>query len=343
MAVINPLERKLTKRTSVHWLEAVPIPNAETITVARAYVQNWVARFGVPQHMTSDRGPQFVSELWTAMSNLLGTELHPTTAYHPQANGLIERNHRDVKAALKCRLTGPNWVDELPWVLLGLRTAPKEDLGSSSSELVYGSPLAVPGDFFPDSQPQSTSQELQRQRDRVGSLKPIPTSTHCSEHSRQPNVPGALKDAKFVFVRRDARKTPLQNPYDGPFEVIERAPKHFVLQLGNEQDSVSIDRLKPAYIDQTKPIQVAQPPRRGRPPGKTNPKPSGNGSLPPSAPKTPPTYAQTTSHTRNGSLPPSAPKTPPTDTKSLETPPTRPTYAEVTTRSGRTSKPPPRF
>ena len=40
-----------------------------------------------------------------------------------------------------------------------------------------------------------------------------------------------------------------------------------------------------------------------------------NGSLPPSAPKTPPTYAQTTSHTRNGSLLPSAPKAPPTDAK----------------------------
>ena len=97
--------------------------------------------------MTSDRGPQFVSELWSCMSNLLGTDLHPTTAYHPQANGLIERNHQDLKASLKCRLNGPNWIDELPWVLLGLRTAPKEDLRSSSAELVYGSPLTVPGDF----------------------------------------------------------------------------------------------------------------------------------------------------------------------------------------------------
>ena len=42
---------------------------------------------------------------------------------------------------------------------------------------------------------------------------------------------------------------------------------------------------------------------------------AGNGSLPPSAPKTPPTYAQMTSHTGNGSLPLSAPKTPPTNAK----------------------------
>ena len=31
--------------------------------------------------------------------------------------------------------TGHNWFDELPWVLLGLRTAPKDDLQSSSAEL----------------------------------------------------------------------------------------------------------------------------------------------------------------------------------------------------------------
>ena len=276
------------------WLEAVPIPNMETVTVARAYIQNWVARFGVPQHMTSDRGRQFISELWTAMSNLLGTELHPTTAYHPQANGLIERNHRDLKASLKCRLNGPNWVDELPWVLLGLRTAPKEDLGSSSAELVYGSPLAVPGEFFPDGQPQSASQELQRQRDRVGSLKPTPTSAHGEDISHRPNVPSTLETAEFVFVRRDAQKSPLQKPYDGPYEVVERAPKHFVLQFGNRQDSVSIDRLKPAHLDQTQPPQVAQPPRRGRPPG------SRNQATPRTDPPPIPTYAEVT--TRYGRM-----------------------------------------
>ena len=47
-----------------------------------------------------------------------------------------------------CTIDGPNWVDELPWILLGIRTAPKEDLGTSSAELVYGVPITVPGDFF---------------------------------------------------------------------------------------------------------------------------------------------------------------------------------------------------
>ena len=100
------------------WPEALPIKDVEMRTIARAFIQNWVSRFGVPSLMTSNRGPQFVSDLWAAMSTLLGTSLHPTTAYHPQANGLVERMHRTLKGSLKARLTSPHWVDELPWVLL---------------------------------------------------------------------------------------------------------------------------------------------------------------------------------------------------------------------------------
>jgi len=314
------------------WLEAIPIRKVDTETIARAYIQNWVARFGVPLHMTSDRGPQFVSELWSCMSNLLGTDLHPTTSYHPQANGLIERNHRDLKASLKCRLSGPNWVDELPWVLLGLRTAPKEDLHSSSAELVYGSPLTVPGNFFPDSEPRSASQELQQQRKRVGNLCPVPTTAH-GEDKIQSHVPNSLKQAKFVFVRHDARRTPLQTPYDGPFEVIERTPKHFTLQLGDERDKISIDRLKPAYLDQSQPPQVAQPPRRGRPPKKQV-----------SVPEAPigQQDVQDLSDNRLSKTHPEVPAVPEVQ-QSEETVPVKPTYAEIVTSRGRISRPTRRY
>ena len=268
------------------------------------------------------------------MSNLLGTDLHPTTAYHPQANGLIERNHRDLKASLKCRLSGPNWVDELPWVLLGLRTAPKEDLKSSSAELVYGSPLTVPGDFFPDSEPRSAPQELQRQRERVGKLCPVPTTAH-GEDKIQSHVPNPLKQAEFVFVRHDARRTPLQTPYDGPFEVIERTPKHFTLQLGDKQDKISIDRLKPAYSDKSQPLQVAQPPRRGRPPKKQVSVPAAPEV--PSAPEVP-TAPEV----------PAAPEVPEVpevqhEPNQAQTVPDKPSYADIVTRRGRISRPPRRY
>ena len=70
-------------------------------------------------------------------------------AYHPQANGLVERFHRHLKSALRARLKGPRWIYELPWVLLVIRTSPKEDIRFSLAELVYGAPLTVPGQFLP--------------------------------------------------------------------------------------------------------------------------------------------------------------------------------------------------
>ena len=51
-----------------------------------------------------------------------------------------------------------------------------------------------------------------------------------------------------MFVRRDAQKPPLQPTDDGPCKVIDRKERFFVVALnGNRQDTISIDRLKPAY------------------------------------------------------------------------------------------------
>ncbi|KAH8413882.1 hypothetical protein KR222_003403, partial [Zaprionus bogoriensis] len=76
-----------------------------------------------------------------------GSEHIHTTAYHPQSNGLVERWHRSFKVALICHSDTP-WVQHLPAVLLGLRTCYKEDLKISVSELIYGTPIRVPNEFF---------------------------------------------------------------------------------------------------------------------------------------------------------------------------------------------------
>ena len=65
----------------------------------------------------SDKGAQFRYEIWNNGAYLMGFQLYHTTAYHPQSNGLVERFYRIMKTSLKARLTGPNWRDELPWVL----------------------------------------------------------------------------------------------------------------------------------------------------------------------------------------------------------------------------------
>lgn len=245
------------------WPEAIPLLKTDAESCAKAFIFHWVSRFGLPGHITSDRGPQFVSKLWSSMAELLGIKLHPTTAYHPQANGMVERFHRSLKASLRARLTSPNWVNELPWVLLGLRTTPKDDLGVSSAEMVYGTPLTVPGELFIGRSPDETLpyQHLQKLRETVRNLKPSPTAIHGKKSS---SFPPSMKDPPYVFIRRDGHKTPLQQPYMGPFRVIQHGEKFFKVDYGGKPESISVDRLKPAHTDPDV-DPVIQPPHRGRP------------------------------------------------------------------------------
>jgi hypothetical protein len=65
--------------------------DATANSCARALLTHHIAQFGVPSDITSDWGAQFTSALCTALSTLLGAQLHWTTAYHPQSNGIVER------------------------------------------------------------------------------------------------------------------------------------------------------------------------------------------------------------------------------------------------------------
>ena len=130
------------------WPEVIPLSDTSTETVAQAFLLGWIARFGVPTTLTSDRGGQFESNVWNHLMQLLGIHRIHTTAYHPCSNGLVEHLHHQLKASLMAHLPQTNWVEFLPLVLLGIRTALKEDIQQTSAELVYGTTLRLPGVFF---------------------------------------------------------------------------------------------------------------------------------------------------------------------------------------------------
>ena len=215
--------------------------DASTDSCVAAFINGWVSRFGLPDVVTSDRGTQFTSHLWQQLNRRLGTSAINTTAYNPEANGMVERFHRSLKAALMARCSSENWKRELPWVMLGLRTAPKDDDDHSPAERVYGDQLTVPADFFRPTQDLSPSQ-LQ---EAVQRFIPCRQTYHPA---RQTHLPASLMTATHVFVRTDAVKPPLTQPYTGPYKVHERKDKAFRVKVRNSLEWVSIDRLKPAYL-----------------------------------------------------------------------------------------------
>ena len=79
------------------WPTAIPIKDIAVNTILDAFAHGWVATFGVPSSITTDRGSQFLSAAWTQLMSTWGIRTHTTTAYHPEANGLVERLHRRLK------------------------------------------------------------------------------------------------------------------------------------------------------------------------------------------------------------------------------------------------------
>lgn len=230
------------------WPEAFPVKDITADTVAKVIYEGWIARFGVCHRISSDQGRQFESSLFSRLMHYMGVEKIRTTPYHPQSNGLVERWHRSLKVALTARLNCTSWLDELPTVLLGLRTAIRRDSGVSAAEMMYGQVLRIPGEFFdvtrqPIADPATLVEQI---RDTINKYKPVARSIHSS--SRAIFVHPDLQTSDYVFVRRDAVRKPLQPTYDGPYGVIRRGAKVFDIKIKDKISRISIDRLKPAYL-----------------------------------------------------------------------------------------------
>ena len=260
------------------WPEAIPLTSITADAVAQAFLSGWISRFGVPSTIITDRGRQFESQLWNNLMSLLGSKRARTTAYHPQTNGMVERFHRQLKAALKAQPTPDAWMDSLPLILLGIRTALKEDISSTAAEMVYGTTLRLPGEFFTPSpttslpDPVDFISKLKQHFKHVHPISPRPTQ-------RTSHISDRLSTATHVFIRHDGVRKPLQPPYDGPFQVISRTDKHFTVALNGRKDTVSIDRLKPAHLDTTDTAAPTQPVSQTVPP--STPTPTANQNSPP--------------------------------------------------------------
>ena len=129
------------------WPEAIPMVDIRADTVADAFFSGWIARYGTPATITTDRGAQFESKLWDSLCNQNGIIRNRTTSYHPQSNGMVERFHRQLRAAIMAHESPNPWTITLPAVLLGVRSAVKERLGRSAAEMIYGTTLRLPGEF----------------------------------------------------------------------------------------------------------------------------------------------------------------------------------------------------
>ncbi|CAK8671043.1 unnamed protein product [Clavelina lepadiformis] len=188
------------------------------------------------------------------MAKFMGTKLIHTTSHHPQSDGMLERAHRTLKTALKAYSCSHDWYSHLGWVMLGIRASVKEDIECAPSQLVFGTSIRLPGEFF-----ETPSLDIIPQSKYVEQLTQfMATLRYVPPHEPYPIktfVDPELKTCSHVFIRHDGVRTGMQRPYSGPYSVIDRQEKFFTIDLNSRIDNISINRLKAGHIPVPNPAE----------------------------------------------------------------------------------------
>ena len=164
--VVGPLPRTMRGNRYIvvaidyltKWTEARAIQLADALTIAPFIYEDIICRHGIPREVTSDRGTEFVNELMATFYQQFNIRHITTTAYHPQANGLVERANQTLKNTISKAVSqhGGDWDLYLPSALFATRTMRQDTTRFTPFELVYGREARQPVDEIIDENRKAT-------------------------------------------------------------------------------------------------------------------------------------------------------------------------------------------
>ena len=121
------------------WVELIPLQDKTAESVVSGVMGGWISRHGAMKELFTDQGKEFVNQSFQELGRKLAVGHQTTLAYHPQANGLVERTNRSILAYLRKHLEGTNmWVELLPSLLHSLNTTWHSSLNRTPYQMVYG-------------------------------------------------------------------------------------------------------------------------------------------------------------------------------------------------------------
>ena len=130
------------------WPEAIPLKAQTARAVANGMLEIF-SRTGIPLQLLTDQGSQFLGSLVKHLCEDLRIDQVKTAPYHPECNGVVERMHGTLVPMLtKASQLGLDWVEQLPFALFALRSAPNRDTRFSPYQLVYGHRVRTPLDIL---------------------------------------------------------------------------------------------------------------------------------------------------------------------------------------------------
>ncbi|GJV83617.1 reverse transcriptase domain-containing protein [Tanacetum coccineum] len=254
---------RLTK--SAHFLAIREDYSTERL--ARIYIDEIVARHGVPVSIISDRDGRFTSRCWQTVQKALGTRLDMSTAYHPQTDGQSERTIQTLEDMLRACVIdfGGSWDVHLPLAEFSYNNSYHSSIRCAPFEALYGRKCRSPVLWAEIGESSLIGPELvQETTDKVVLIKEKLKAARDRQKSYADNRRKPLefevgdrvmlKVSPWKGVIRFGKKGKLAPRYVGPFEILERVgPVAYRLRLPEElsgvHDTFHVSNLKKCLAD----------------------------------------------------------------------------------------------
>ncbi|KAG7309510.1 hypothetical protein JYU34_005483 [Plutella xylostella] len=235
------------------FVEAYPLKAKDTVSVAQAFVQNFILKFGIPREVVSDRGTEFVSNVMKEVCKILEIKQLTSTAYHHQTIGALENTHKTLGAYLRiyCQNYAKAWSSWVPYWCFAYNNTVHSETEYTPYELVFGKKCILPSNlsgntveplYNHDSYPHEMRFRLQvAQRDAKHNLEMSKIKRKIvSDKYINPVV---YKKGEQLLIRNSS--TDKTEPiYLGPYTVIEDLDCNVKILKNNKEDIVHKNRTK---------------------------------------------------------------------------------------------------
>ena len=257
--------------------QSIFIPTTSACTsedLAKLFVIHVFSKHGVPEHATSDRGPEFVSRFFRSLGEALNMKLHFTSGYHPEGDGQTERTNQTLEQYLRifCNYQQDNWSDLLPLAEFAYNNAPSATTGISPffANKGYHPNITVhpERDLASDRACNFVTDLDELHKELKATIAEAQVRYKASADLRRTPAPNfqvgqqVFVKAKFIRTTRPSKK--LSEKFLGPFTIIARPGTHsFTLRLPDTMRGVHpvyhVSMLEPATPDEI-PNRTQPPP-----------------------------------------------------------------------------------
>jgi transposase InsO family protein len=260
------------------WVEAVALSDIEAATVARAFIDHFVTRFGVPAQIHTDQGKQFEAKLFQEMCAILGADKTRTTPYWPQSDGFVERMNRTLEDLLSkmVQKNQRDWDMCLQIAMLAYRSSVQESTGYSPAQMMYGMEVNLPVHLSLGPLPaeeDNIHQFVWKLREHMKAVHDvarenlkIAAQTQKRQYDQRVRI-HVYKPGDKVWLTQTRRfkgiSPKLQSKWIGPYTVVKKISDvvYKVKKSTGKSIVVHHNRLKP-YLQREKDVNTNAPPIR---------------------------------------------------------------------------------